>query len=748
MEAAIGAHLWPEALLLASFTGRDEYGRVVRAFLDGHYATGDPCRALFLALAEQQEKSVQEPQRLLQPGGHDVPSSRILSAWVSHAQVLLANPSGDTPTILTELGDRLWNERGDVIAAHVCYLLAGLGVEAPAPTARMALLGADHRTPAASRFYVSAAAVQRTEMYEWIQRRASGNSSAAITATLLPFQGYKLIHAMVLADHGKLETAFRYVSTMLAGIRAITATMKPGTSMYLEGMQNQLTVLDDRLRQHLGQARVASVAAAAASAAGKQGKWGLGSMLRKMGNVVNSIVEGNDAPGAATAQAAATGVGAAGLYAGAAPGAVDSPSGFASSPSQSFEAPTSQHGPSYTSSGPSYSAPLSHGSSAPGSARGLTGNAPTPAPFSGNGRVSSPAPLSQPRLPQQAPYSNAGSSVGSSGPFSNGAPSSSHGGAMNAHVPQPMYVPAQAPPRSNDSRASAGGYAPSPTTPLAAPTPVPAPVAAPAPAPVLSPSAGRFQKPQVDLSGDAGPPSAFPAPAKAEPKPAAAAVPHGGAPMSSGPASDSGKASPKHAPRDKKDRPRSKTPPPSGSKGGGWLSGLSSLASGFIASKMNPDAKVAKLGEQMEAYYDEEKKRWIFPGETEAEEPSMPSAPPTGPLPGSTPGPRLGAALGGPPGGPSSAPGSMAGPGAPSDDPLAALMAPPPMRKHASANLMKKDPLAAMMAPPPARTMMNRAGSAGGARRMPPRPQFAVFKPTTTSSAPASSDGAAPPTHE
>jgi hypothetical protein len=272
--------------------------RVLRTYLDEHYATGDPCRALFMAFADQQEKSVQEPKRLLQTNAQQPADSLILSSWVAHAQVLLANRTADTNKILTELGDRLWSEADAVAAAHICYLLAGLQVEAPMPTSKMALLGGDHRAPKEARFYVSPGAVQRTEVYEWAQKQSKSPANL-----MIPFQGYKLIYAMLLADHGKLETAFKYVTSMLTVIKAVTATMKPGTSMYLEGMKNQLTVLDDRLRQHLGQDRVASVAASTSRGGGrKQGKWGLGSALSIMGKIVNRVVEGSDS---ATATAAA-----------------------------------------------------------------------------------------------------------------------------------------------------------------------------------------------------------------------------------------------------------------------------------------------------------------------------------------------------------------------------------------------------------------------------------------------------------
>ncbi|DAZ98277.1 TPA: hypothetical protein N0F65_008962 [Lagenidium giganteum] len=494
VEVAMHAQMWPEAMLIASFTDKDEYKRVLTTFLNGHYAAGDPCRTLFLSFADQQEKSVQEPQKLM-PSAHQSQPSAILSSWVTHAQVILANRTADTNRILTELGDRLWKEQGNVVAAHVCYLLAGNTVEAPSPNSKIALLGADHRTPKEARFYVSADAVQRTEMYEWIQKQANANS-----ANMIPFQGYKLIHAMVLADHGKLETAFKYVDSMLTTIKAVTATMKPGASMYLEGMQNQLTVLDDRLRQHLGQVRVDSVS----SSNGKQGKWGLGSALSIMGKIVNRVVEGNDAP---------------------APGG-------GSSSAASFDG---QHGP--PGGMPSY----------PGT------GAPAPTPFPGTG-ASAPTPFPSTR-----------------GSFSTPAP-----------------APGNAPP--------AGGYG---LPPVPRPQQPGMGFGAPPPAPSMAPSAPgpsppKFQKPTLDLSGDAGKHDMTPVRRTSESKsrsPTAAGNDNKDS-LTSGPSSDKGSASPKF--KDTKKGGRSKTPPPSNSKaapssssGSSWFSGLSS----FIATKMNPEAK-------------------------------------------------------------------------------------------------------------------------------------------------------------
>jgi hypothetical protein len=52
-----------------------------------------------------------------------------------------------------------------VEAAQLCYLVAGLTPQWWEPGARLCLLGADHRGPAAC--FASIPALQRTEAYEW-----------------------------------------------------------------------------------------------------------------------------------------------------------------------------------------------------------------------------------------------------------------------------------------------------------------------------------------------------------------------------------------------------------------------------------------------------------------------------------------------------------------------------------------------------------------------------------------------------
>merc|ERR1711871_79283 len=141
---------------------------------------------------------------------------------------------------------------------------------------------------------------------------------------------------------------------------------------------------------------------------------------------------------------------------------------------------------------------------------------------------------------------------------------------------------------------------------------------------------------------------------------------------------------------------------------------------GWIAEKVNPDAKVAKMGEQMDAYFDKEKNRWVFPGEDAQEDDGPPAAPPTA------------AEM------MSQQPKQEEKPVA--DDPLAALMAPTPRASVPTAGFGSTT-----MLPPNLRSqsMPNFAvfsprGGAGGAKRMEPVHEGVVF---SGASAPKAGNG-------
>jgi hypothetical protein len=119
-----------------------------------------------------------------------------------------------------------------------------------------------------------------------------------------------------------------------------------------------------------------------------------------------------------------------------------------------------------------------------------------------------------------------------------------------------------------------------------------------------------------------------------------------------------------------------------------------------IIKWQNPDAHIANPGEEMQAYYDKERKVWVFPGE-DPDEVAKPIGPP----------PSM------------STPSANQAPPPPSNDPLAAMMAPP---QRAPSALRGRPPLTPSPASLPPYTPL-----AASATSNQSPPQFMVFKPVT-----------------
>ncbi|GFZ01162.1 RGPR-like protein [Actinidia rufa] len=134
-------------------------------------------------------------------------SNGMLDNWEENLAVIIANRTKDDGPVLMHLGDSLWKDRSEIIAAHICYIVAEANFEPYSDSARMCLVGADHlKFP---RTFASPDAIQRTELYEY--SKVLGNAQFS----LLPFQPYKLIYAHMLAEVGKLTEAMKYCQAVL-----------------------------------------------------------------------------------------------------------------------------------------------------------------------------------------------------------------------------------------------------------------------------------------------------------------------------------------------------------------------------------------------------------------------------------------------------------------------------------------------------------------------------------------------------
>ncbi|CAK9173224.1 unnamed protein product [Ilex paraguariensis] len=244
LQCAQEGQLWGPALVLAAQLGDQFYVETVKQMALRQLVAGSPLRTLCLLIAGQPAdvfstettadggipRAVNMPQQPALFG-----ASGMLDDWEENLAVITANRTKDDELVLIHLGDCLWKERSDIVAAHICYLVAEANFEPYSNSARMCLLGADHwKFP---RTYASPEAIQRTEMYEY--SKVLGNSQFI----LLPFQPYKLVYAHMLAEVGRVSDSLKYC-------QAVLKSLKAGRTPEVESLRQLVSSLEERIKAH------------------------------------------------------------------------------------------------------------------------------------------------------------------------------------------------------------------------------------------------------------------------------------------------------------------------------------------------------------------------------------------------------------------------------------------------------------------------------------------------------------------
>ncbi|KAL4570944.1 hypothetical protein LXL04_026609 [Taraxacum kok-saghyz] len=233
LQCAQEGQLWGPALVLAAQLGDQFYVDTVRKMALGQLVAGSPLRTLCLLIAGQPADAFSTTDNMYQQG--EAGGNCMIEEWEENLAVITANRTKDDELVLIHLGDCLWKERSNIMAAHICYLVAEANFEAYSDTARLCLIGADHwKHP---RTYATPEAIQRTEVYEYA--KLVGNSQF----TLLPFQPYKLIYAHMLAEVGRVSDALKYC-------QSVSKCLKTGRAPEVELWRQLVSSLEDRIRTH------------------------------------------------------------------------------------------------------------------------------------------------------------------------------------------------------------------------------------------------------------------------------------------------------------------------------------------------------------------------------------------------------------------------------------------------------------------------------------------------------------------
>ncbi|KAJ8775301.1 hypothetical protein K2173_020305 [Erythroxylum novogranatense] len=244
LQCAQEGQLWGPALVLASQLGDQFYVDTVKQMAVHQLVSGSPLRTLCLLIAGTPADvfAVDSIVGSVIPGAvHMTPQSVQLGAngmlddWEENLAVITANRTKDDELVIIHLGDCLWRDRSEIIAAHICYIVAEANFEPYSDSARLCLLGANHlKHP---RTYTSPEAIQRTELYEY--SKVLGNSQYI----LLPFQPYKLVYAYMLAEVGKVSDSLKYCQALLK-------SLKTGRAAEVETWKQLVSSLEERIRTH------------------------------------------------------------------------------------------------------------------------------------------------------------------------------------------------------------------------------------------------------------------------------------------------------------------------------------------------------------------------------------------------------------------------------------------------------------------------------------------------------------------
>lgn len=255
LQIAVKEGVWDHALLLSSFISPSVLRDTVSSFVLSTLSIGSPLRMAYLQLAGKavdlfklggNTGGMMIPGALVGgapflgglpsasgPAGFNPmsaaaqsnPYTGLMDHWKMNIATAVANkpptpaavaPGANGPQqgqtwhdpALMQLGDALWQHCSSVEAAHLCYLLADLGLDSALnPGSRFVLVGGDHkRHPRTVASNVEA--IHRTELLEFAKRQS--NSKFCFPR----FQPYKLLHAISLADIGMLKLSLEYLESI------------------------------------------------------------------------------------------------------------------------------------------------------------------------------------------------------------------------------------------------------------------------------------------------------------------------------------------------------------------------------------------------------------------------------------------------------------------------------------------------------------------------------------------------------
>ncbi|XP_011879945.1 PREDICTED: uncharacterized protein LOC105568691 isoform X2 [Vollenhovia emeryi] len=225
LEYAMNEGLWGHALFLASKLDKRTHASVMTRFANS-LPLHDPLQTLYQLHSGRVPAIV---TCVTDPRGDD---------WRPHLAMIISNTSAN-PEVnrrsITTLGDTLF-ARGDIHAAHFCYILAQIDFGAYGSNGiKLVLIGANHNKSYSEFFTMEA--VMLTEIYEYARNLSDP------CFTLVDLQTFKFDLTVKMVDCGLIEKALLYIEQIATNI-----TNDP--SKYKKSFIEAVYVLGDRIKYH------------------------------------------------------------------------------------------------------------------------------------------------------------------------------------------------------------------------------------------------------------------------------------------------------------------------------------------------------------------------------------------------------------------------------------------------------------------------------------------------------------------
>ncbi|XP_026825844.1 uncharacterized protein LOC113562050 isoform X3 [Ooceraea biroi] len=225
LEYAMNEGLWGHALFLASKLDKRTHASVMTRFANS-LPPHDPLQTLYQLHSGRVPAIV---TCVADPRWDD---------WRPHLAMIISNTSSN-PEVnrrsITTLGDTLF-ARGDVHAAHFCYILAQIDFGAYGSNGvKLVLIGANHNKPYSE--FLTMEAVMLTEIYEYARNLSDPSF------TLVDLQTFKFDLTVKMVDSGLIEKALLYVEQ-------IATNVANDPSKYKGSFARAIYVLGDRIKYY------------------------------------------------------------------------------------------------------------------------------------------------------------------------------------------------------------------------------------------------------------------------------------------------------------------------------------------------------------------------------------------------------------------------------------------------------------------------------------------------------------------